>query len=101
MNISQEKAERLKEIYQQLRELSDEFIHICRNSMSKSEYERFRYNTLAHFEPGLKLDNHWVTNAVPLETVVERAQYDVTDEEDFDDGLDDDDEDDDDGDTGN
>ena len=84
MNIND--ATRLRAIVNEMAELLDEAKRLCSHNMTRVEYDRFRYNTLAHLEPGLLLDNDWVTNAVPLEkvadTFLEAAQAEEDDDDD-------------------
>jgi hypothetical protein len=82
MTISLQNAERLTEIQQQMAELLEEAKNICRGAMTISEYDQFRYKTLAHLEPGLITDHHWVVDSKPLETIAENAQSDATTDDD-------------------
>ena len=84
MNISKENAERLGEIANEMIELLNEYRNICRNGMTPSEYERFRYNTLAHLEPGLTQENTWVNgnNVQGLDLIAEHALEEAEDGED-------------------
>lgn len=80
-HFTKEDAERLQEIQRQMAELLDEAKQICQCSMSRQVYERFRYNTLAHLEPGLIRDHHWVVNSASLEEVAENALEEAKDSE--------------------
>ncbi len=74
MNISSVQAARLKELTEGMQEFLFEIKGICKHAMSKSEYEQFRYKTLANLEPGLSSDSTWVvSNVTPLDEVAERA----------------------------
>lgn len=74
MNISQENAERLQELFEEINERVNEFKHICRQSMSNGEYEQFRYRTLGNLEPAIALDQPWVTTYSSIDCLEEVAQ---------------------------
>lgn len=84
MKISLSNAERLQEIAEEMVELLNEYKEIAKRAMTPPEWERFRYNTLAHLEPGLQQDNNWVTNSSVkgLDTVAETAIEESDEEED-------------------
>jgi len=88
MNISQEDADRLGELQQEIAERLDEFKRICNRAMTRSEYERFKYNTLGHIEPATFNGSEWVTtysSLKSLESVAEQANSEAEDEGEYDD----------------
>jgi hypothetical protein len=81
MQITKEDADRLVELRVSIQEQLDEFIQICRSAMTGSEFERFRYNCLAHVEPGISRDQPWFTPyAKSLEDIVEMALEEAEEE---------------------
>ena len=79
MKINQENAKRLKEIAESLIEQLDEFKHICRNSMSSSEYQQFKYRCLGNLEPGLREDSEWVTRYSSIDSLEKVADNALND----------------------
>ena len=79
MNIAAADAERLKEIAGEMAELLNEFKNIVRGAMTSGEHERFRYNTLAHLEPGLHSEHTWVvgSHVRGLDLIAEDATEDA------------------------
>jgi len=84
MNISKENAERLQEIASEMVELLNEYKHIARGAMNDSERHQFRYNTLAHLEPGLHSDHEWVvgSHVKGLDRIAELALEECNENED-------------------
>ena len=74
MNIDKESAERLKEITEEIIDLLGEFKHTVRNAMTSEEYNRFKYRTLGHLEPGLMEDSEWVTTYSSIDSLESVAQ---------------------------
>ena len=61
MEINQDNADRLQELFEEIHERVEEFKSICKRAMRPNEYEQFRYRTLGHLEPAIALDQPWVT----------------------------------------
>lgn len=84
MKINQEEADRLKEIHQKVAELVEEFKQICRTTMTRPEYDQFKYRCLGNLEPGINNETDWVTtysSIDSLEKIAERAADEVVGEE--------------------
>jgi hypothetical protein len=75
MNINNENSQRLVEIASEMSDLLFEFKDICKRAMTRGEYEIFRYNTLAHLEPGLLSDHEWVvgSNIKPFSVIADET----------------------------
>lgn len=87
MKITQENADRLDELATTMQESLSEFKEICKESMSPSEWNNFRYNVLAHVEPGVGNDHEWFSpHTKTLTDIVELAREDATSEDDEEDG---------------
>ena len=82
MNITKENAARLGEIAGKMVELLNEYKGIVRHAMNSHESESFRYNTLAHLEPGLNSEHDWVVGSQVrgLDQVAEDALEEVLEE---------------------
>jgi len=84
MNIRKDDANRLRELYEKISDEIEEFKDICRRSMTRHEYDRFKYANLGHLEPTINHEHGWCIDkhAIdPLEKVVEQAEADCTEEE--------------------
>lgn len=83
MDISKEDAQRLREIADEMNDLLNEYKGIVRSAMTHSEFDRFRYNTLANLEPGLTSDHTWVvgSHVKSLDSIADTALEDATDED--------------------
>jgi hypothetical protein len=85
MNVTQEQANRLVELREEIQERLGEFKQICRETMHKSEYDQFKYRTLGHIEPVVSEETEWVTrysSTDSLESVAANALNDVVEEDD-------------------
>lgn len=71
--------DRLMEIVGEISELLHEFKTIVRGKFTPSEFELFKYRTLAHIEPGLSEESNWV--AGPGVDSLEKVAEDFPDDE--------------------
>lgn len=74
-------TKRLKEIVSEMKELLDEYKGIVKYKMDKSEYERFRYNTLGHIEPLINSDHSWVTSRYSSQESLEEVADSFSEDE--------------------
>jgi hypothetical protein len=59
----------LLEIQQRIMNDVQEFKQICKELMSKSEYEQFKYRTLGHLEPAISEDTIWATKYSSIDSL--------------------------------
>lgn len=74
MNIDKENADRLQEIVQEMSKLLGEFKSICKDKMTREEYNLFKYRTLGHIEPALLEESEWVTQYSSIDSLEEIAR---------------------------
>ena len=87
MKITQENVDRLDELATTMQESLSEFKEICKESMTRSEWDNFRYTILSELEPRIRHDHGWVSPYTKtLTDVVELAREDATSEDDEEDG---------------
>lgn len=69
MKFQKENAERLKELVNEINERVEEFKHLCRTAMSRSEYDLFKYRTLGNLEPAVMEESEWVTRGSSIDSL--------------------------------
>lgn len=69
MKITEEDANRLCILFEEINERLWEFKDICRMRMTPSEYEQFKYRTLAQIEPAIREDSDLVTRYSSIDSL--------------------------------
>ena len=90
--MTTETADRMVEIVGEMTDLLSEFKQICRESMTRREYEQFKYRTLGHIEPALMEDTEWYTRYSSIDSLEKVAKNALGEVEDGGCGADEDDE---------